>query len=805
MPDAPNILPISANLQRNRSMAHIDLPVALPVPGSKRRRLRGSCDICKQRKIRCDSSQMPANRCSNCIAFNSECTHTPTTKSTASKESRTPTKSTSTESENQTAKAHVAAIVVQTTSYIEDADVRGVLLDVARYTRSLENELASCKALSSVSGSLSQTSSPSPRAIIKEEDNDFFVNGILAERFDRFRLDSDLPRYFGKSSHFELINTAIDVRNSVEDPSLPKKSLPPIKRPLFWRSPWEYDHLDPKVLPVPLIFPKPDLLRNLVDLFFAKVNVLLLLLHRPSFEKSVAAGLHLVDYEFGSTVLGVCAVAAKYSDDSRVTLEGTDTRLSSGWKYFCQLQLTRKSLIRSFTLYEAQTLCLCVFYLQGSSSPDGCWTLGGLLVRYSQEAGIHRRNRYDDRVLNEKWKRVFWFVVCIDALASFLCGRPRATSSDDYDQDYPVECDDEYWETSDPGQAFKQPREKTSVVSFFVAYLKLMEIMGMAQKTIYLVNQKRRTEKETQEAVAALDLALNTWIDLIPVHLRWDPDMKDPVFATQSAVLYACYYHAQIQVHRIFLVSPGSGNFKAGPHECHIPYNYPSLAICASSARSCSHVIDVASKRGLLCHPQVLNAVFDSCLILLLNVWGGHFVGLAVEPQKYLQDVQACLRVFRTYESRWQLAGRQHDIIMELMNAANTQAHTYAPNPLKRGRQHDNDNTNINLESTQVELDLLSSVPSTSAAIDALFALPMSTDELGRLPIYEPLNWDGSNKWSENDTPDNIFGVPPEIELAFSASTGHSIDTGVPVPGGYDWADWGEYIEELMQSLEQGR
>lgn len=53
--------------------------------------------------------------------------------------------------------------------------------------------------------------------------------------------------------------------------------------------------------------------------------------------------------------------------------------------------------------------------------------------------------------------------------------------------------------------------------------------------------------------------------------MRWDPHMEDPIFATQSAVLYACYYHglplsgflqheidllaAQIQVHRLSLVS----------------------------------------------------------------------------------------------------------------------------------------------------------------------------------------------------------------------------------------------------------
>lgn len=30
-----------------------------------------------------------------------------------------------------------------------------------------------------------------------------------------------------------------------------------------------------------------------------------------------------------------------------------------------------------------------------------------MLVRYAQEAGVHRHNRHDDKVLDEQWKRVF--------------------------------------------------------------------------------------------------------------------------------------------------------------------------------------------------------------------------------------------------------------------------------------------------------------------------------------------------------------------------------------------------------------
>ncbi|KIK66033.1 hypothetical protein GYMLUDRAFT_955869 [Collybiopsis luxurians FD-317 M1] len=41
----------------------------------KKRRLKNSCDECRRRKIKCDSSIMPGNVCSNCIAFKAICTH----------------------------------------------------------------------------------------------------------------------------------------------------------------------------------------------------------------------------------------------------------------------------------------------------------------------------------------------------------------------------------------------------------------------------------------------------------------------------------------------------------------------------------------------------------------------------------------------------------------------------------------------------------------------------------------------------------------------------------------------------------
>jgi len=53
-----------------------------------------------------------------------------------------------------------------------------------------------------------------------------------------------------------------------------------------------------------------------------------------------------------------------------------------------------------------------------------------------------------------------------------------------FDLEFPIECDDEYWEAKDGNQAFVQPAGQPSLVSFWSCYLKLVEIIGFAQQTL---------------------------------------------------------------------------------------------------------------------------------------------------------------------------------------------------------------------------------------------------------------------------------------------------------------------------------
>lgn len=116
---------------------------------------------------------------------------------------------------------------------------------------------------------------------------------------------------------------------------------------------WE-DVLSADSSPSHYTFPESDLLAALVDLYFENINIFLPLLHRPTFERSIHQELHLRDERFGANVLLVCANGSRFSDDPRVLLDGEKSRHSSGWKWFDQVQMAKKSFLAPPQLYDLQ-------------------------------------------------------------------------------------------------------------------------------------------------------------------------------------------------------------------------------------------------------------------------------------------------------------------------------------------------------------------------------------------------------------------------------------------------------------------
>ena len=173
-------------------------------------------------------------------------------------------------------------------------------------------------------------------------------------------------RFYGKSSVFVFTSQVVNERRQKTG-----GSEMPDRRREFWITPdvslvaisnilslihdsqWMSSILKPS--PVHFEYPDMDLMQHLVNCYFDNLNIILPLLHRPSFVRSIEEGLHQVNYDFGATVLLVCAIGCRYTEDPRVVHEITTSTSCTAWKFFNQITKLKKLHYRPHSLYEAQT------------------------------------------------------------------------------------------------------------------------------------------------------------------------------------------------------------------------------------------------------------------------------------------------------------------------------------------------------------------------------------------------------------------------------------------------------------------
>jgi hypothetical protein len=187
----------------------------------------------------------------------------------------------------------------------------------------------------------------------------------LVQDLEDLSLKHHTDRFHGKSSGAMLVKAAVKLKQGYEETEMPWSS----RRMRYWTfDPVSYDYFPLQTsanqaqtkgrIPHagPYVFPEPDLLSSLVGLYFSRVNIFYPLLHRPTFDRSVAAGLHLRDTDFAAVVLLVCAIASRFSDDPRAC--DADEPLNCGWQFFGQLPLKISHLFEPPTLYHLQYYCV---------------------------------------------------------------------------------------------------------------------------------------------------------------------------------------------------------------------------------------------------------------------------------------------------------------------------------------------------------------------------------------------------------------------------------------------------------------
>ncbi|KAJ7483882.1 fungal-specific transcription factor domain-containing protein [Mycena galericulata] len=750
---------------------------------AKKRRVQRACDMCRRKKRACDGLRMSEKKCTHCIENGLECTF--------------------------------AGAITKRRSYVDVLEARLELTE--QLLRKLSPQADPLNATAASPGSSTQWSSDSP--VLKHRSasaatsatpppgpgvelaaltirsmntpapspqGDDLAHIALTQDLEDLSINQHRNHFHGKSSGAMLVKVAVQLRQKYEE-----KDMPWDTRRMHY---WTYSPASERIPHVgPFVFPEPDLLTSLVDLYFTHTNIYYPVLHRPTTERAIAKGFHTRDEGFGAVVLLICANASRYSDDPRVLAPGEEP-LRCGWKYFDQIPNTVNHMFATPTLYNLQYYCLATIFLE-FSTPAACWTLIGLGIRLAYDVGAHRARHRGTKptVVDELWKRGFWVLVCKDRHLSSALGRPCTTQYEDFDLELPIECDDEFWEPDDPAQAFKQPAGRPSRIKSFNCMIRLNNILAFSLKMLYSLTKTKsllavRDDNWEAHIVAELDSALNGWVDSIPDHLRWDPNRRDDVFFDQSAYLYCGYYQVQILIHRPFIpmVSKDAAT------------SLPSLAICTNAARSCSHVVDVSRhrKNGTPV-PIALGPTFTSGVVLLLNVWSGKRTGLPPQMNSAMTEVHKCMASIRVCEKRWQSAGLFWDLLHELavigqlpLPRASPPAPSPSPsNQHKRGREDDaveysrvvapyppysNNLHSVPLPAFQVPMQ------QTSAQFTTL---PTYTADLGRMPVYNQYMQvpqgaeSSSSSWNPQQTSMAPLGYP---DFAVGAGVG----SAVSAPGG---------------------
>ncbi|TFK53572.1 hypothetical protein OE88DRAFT_1676793 [Heliocybe sulcata] len=640
-----------------------------------------ACDVCRRKKIRCDGPQGPDNKCLNCISFKTECTYGEVVKKRGPPKGYTHTLETRVSKLEDLLRKHCPDLDL-------DKEV-GPPLNKHSYRREQANlplinaDAISTKPKPSEVAETSRQGSGSPVAQTDvETSEDEYLQNSLAEDAQRLSIKPSHHRYLGKASGISLIEAVIQlkVQSSGTDAATLTSDWGKHRRLVTHYMQWEVpmyqdEHPD-------FVFPEPDLMNDVVDLYFTKLNSLSPLLHRPTFQANIDDNLHLRDHKFAAVLLAVCAIGSRFSDDPRVYSE-PDTPQSAGWQYYNQVHKIRRSLVAPPCLYDIQVWPLLTFFLLGSSSPHAVWGIIGIGLRIAQDVGANRRRFYGDQmtVETEMWKRAFWVLVTAERGISAALGRPTTIQDEDIDVDWPAECDDEYWTNEDPAKAFKQPPGKPSSMCFYIYGLRLANIQGSALRTIYSTGRRRAFfgqigQDWEERTVAEMDSTLNKWFDDMPDHLRWIPTSDNLIFFRQSAQMHVAYNYNQILVHRPFIASSRKAT----------QLTVSCMAICTNAARSIVNVADVTSKRGESI-PGIIVAVFTSAVILMMHALGGKRAGLSSDPAKGINDVLKAMDALRFYEERWHLAGAYWDILWSLGKVADLLVPPpRLPDSLKRSR-----------------------------------------------------------------------------------------------------------------------
>ncbi|PYI28886.1 hypothetical protein BP00DRAFT_350041 [Aspergillus indologenus CBS 114.80] len=280
------------------------------------------------------------------------------------------------------------------------------------------------------------------------------------------------------------------------------------------------------------------------------------------------------------------------------------------------------------TIGVVQTLLLTALYLQSTPYPSRCWNAIGLACRIAQGLGLHKNDsRFPSTSLEGDVRRRTWHgCVMLDILVSMTHGRPSMTSHLAF-LSLPRPLD----------ASFSPEREVTrSEMSFYVASIQLHQILGKILSDVYNTWNSQSEEDSTPSDLSK-DLNIDNVIELekqlhiykasLPSYLNWTVlgstcGATDPssILERQRNVLHVRYCHIRLLLYRRIFTQCYS---EVAPHSSHGDESGPGHVSARKNTDNAlySCIADKCAETCVLTAVDLIQAVYDTCWTTLTGAW----------------------------------------------------------------------------------------------------------------------------------------------------------------------------------------
>ena len=199
--------------------------------------------------------------------------------------------------------------------------------------------------------------------------------------------------------------------------------------------------------------------------------------------------------------------------------------------------IIQSQILLTTGIETVRSILLMCYYLQGTPNLEECWRLVGVMSRAAVSIGLHTTPSAAQFSIRDREvrKRTWWACVVLDRTLSMKLARPPALGVDWKDVDLPLEVDDEYI-FDDTALQPVQPQGSPSILSFFLATIRLSQIAYNLLTDLYLRGHERYNDRVDQKfssppprcnhilsRVLLLDGQLQSWWQNVPRHLTTVP------------------------------------------------------------------------------------------------------------------------------------------------------------------------------------------------------------------------------------------------------------------------------------------